>query len=60
MQARSTTNGKIRREIQNPQMFETDPESFSPAIYFRVEKWSEKIFRIELLSFWAIELLSFW
>jgi hypothetical protein len=34
MQARSTANGKIRREIQNPQMFETDPESFSPAIYF--------------------------
>jgi hypothetical protein len=32
--ARSTTNGKIRREIQNPQMLETDPESFSPAIYF--------------------------
>jgi hypothetical protein len=24
MQARSTANGKIRREIQNPQMFETD------------------------------------
>jgi hypothetical protein len=24
-QARSTTNEKIRREIQNPQMFETDP-----------------------------------
>jgi hypothetical protein len=35
MQARSTANGKIWREIQNPQMFETDgPESFSPAIYF--------------------------
>jgi hypothetical protein len=34
IQARATTNGKIRREIQNPQMFEmfeTDPESFSPA-----------------------------
>jgi hypothetical protein len=31
IQARSTTNRKIRREIQNPQMFETDPraESFS-------------------------------
>jgi hypothetical protein len=25
MQARSTANGKIRREIQNPQMFKTDP-----------------------------------
>jgi hypothetical protein len=25
IQARSPTNGKIRREIQNPQMFETDP-----------------------------------
>jgi hypothetical protein len=24
MQARSTANGKIRRKIQNPQMFETD------------------------------------
>jgi hypothetical protein len=24
----------MRREIQNPQMFETDPESFFPAIYF--------------------------
>jgi hypothetical protein len=34
MQARSTANGKIRREIQNPQMFEIDPEFFSPAIYF--------------------------
>jgi hypothetical protein len=34
IQARFTTNGKIRLEIQNPQMFETDPESFSPAIYF--------------------------
>jgi hypothetical protein len=33
MQTRSTPNGKIRREIQNPQIFETDPESFSPAIY---------------------------
>jgi hypothetical protein len=33
-QARFTANGKIRREIQNPQMFETDPESFPPAIYF--------------------------
>jgi hypothetical protein len=29
IQARSTTNGKIRREIQNPQMFET-------AIYLRM------------------------
>jgi hypothetical protein len=38
MQARSTANGKIRREIQNHQIFETDPESFSQAIYFnRVE-----------------------
>jgi hypothetical protein len=35
MQARSTANGKIRREIQNPQMFETDPESVFPAIYFK-------------------------
>jgi hypothetical protein len=34
MQAHSTANGKIRREIQNPQMFETDPESFFLAIYF--------------------------
>jgi hypothetical protein len=34
IQTCSTTKGKIRREIQNPQMFETDPESFSPAIYF--------------------------
>jgi hypothetical protein len=34
MLAGSTANGKIRCEIQNPQMFETDPESFSPAIYF--------------------------
>jgi hypothetical protein len=25
IQVSSTTNGKIRREIQNPQMFETDP-----------------------------------
>jgi hypothetical protein len=25
VQARSTTNGKIRRQIQIPQMFETDP-----------------------------------
>jgi hypothetical protein len=25
IQARSTANGKLRREIQNPQMFETDP-----------------------------------
>jgi hypothetical protein len=25
MQARSTANGKIRREIQNPHMFKTDP-----------------------------------
>jgi hypothetical protein len=25
IQARSTTNGNIQREIQNPQMFETDP-----------------------------------
>jgi hypothetical protein len=33
-QARSTTNGEMRREIQNPLMFETDPKSFSPAIYF--------------------------
>jgi hypothetical protein len=32
IQAHSTTNGKIWRDIQNPQMFETDPESFSPAI----------------------------
>jgi hypothetical protein len=24
----------MRREIQNPQMFETDPESLFPAIYF--------------------------
>jgi hypothetical protein len=32
MQARSTANRKIRRKIQNSQMFETDPESFSPAI----------------------------
>jgi hypothetical protein len=23
-----------RREIQNPQMLETDPKSFIPAIYF--------------------------
>jgi hypothetical protein len=30
MQARSTANGKIRSEIQNPQTFETDPkQSFS-------------------------------
>jgi hypothetical protein len=35
MQARSTANIKIRPEIQNLQMFETDPESYkSPAIYF--------------------------
>jgi hypothetical protein len=40
MQARSTANGKIRRKIQNPQMFETDPESFSPAIYFIITRGS--------------------
>jgi hypothetical protein len=34
IQAHSTANGKFWREIQNTQMFETDPESFSPAIYF--------------------------
>jgi hypothetical protein len=34
MQARSTANEKIHREIQNPQMFATDPESFSPANNF--------------------------
>jgi hypothetical protein len=27
-------NRKTRGEIKNHQMFETDPESFSPAIYF--------------------------
>jgi hypothetical protein len=27
----------MRREIQNPQMFETDPESFFPAIFFRCD-----------------------
>jgi hypothetical protein len=26
---------KIRREIQNPQMFETVPETLTPAIYFK-------------------------
>jgi hypothetical protein len=31
MQARSTTNGKIRREIQNPQMFETDRRGPGPS-----------------------------
>jgi hypothetical protein len=31
IQARSTTNGKIGCEIQNPQMFQTNSESFSPA-----------------------------
>jgi hypothetical protein len=35
MQAHSTANEKVRREIQNHQMFETDHESFSPAIYFK-------------------------
>jgi hypothetical protein len=40
MQARSTANGKIRREIQNIQMFKTDPESFSPAIYFSVLRFA--------------------
>jgi hypothetical protein len=34
MLARFTANGNIRREIYNPQMFETDPKSFCPAIYF--------------------------
>jgi hypothetical protein len=29
----------MRREIQNPQMFETDPESYSPAIYFKTSKY---------------------
>jgi hypothetical protein len=32
-----------RREIQNPQMFETDPESFSPAIYFSTVAKNNKL-----------------
>jgi hypothetical protein len=33
--------GKFK--IQNPQMFETDPESFSPAIYFRTTLLSNQM-----------------
>jgi hypothetical protein len=32
--ANNMVHGKIRREIKNPQMFKTDPEAFSSAIYF--------------------------
>jgi hypothetical protein len=31
VQVRYTANGKIRREIQKPQMFETDPEVLFPS-----------------------------
>jgi hypothetical protein len=42
MHERSTANGKMQREIQNPQMFETDPESFSPAIYFICHRFKKE------------------
>jgi hypothetical protein len=46
MQALSIANGKIRHEIKNPQMFETDPESFSgPSnVLYLFEKFKKKLF----------------
>jgi hypothetical protein len=37
----------MRREIQNPQMFETDPESFYPAIYFSGKMSKEHLNKTE-------------